>query len=248
VRSRLGGKPQCAFRIGGAVYYPREFDVVQRRLGCHPDRRAIEMTTVRIIGRSSSHFTRTVRVIAHECRVDYEFQPRLDLMSRSRSDYGDNPALKLPILETPEGAWFGALNIARELARRAPSPVRVVWPEDVLDRTAGNAQELVLQGMATEVSLIMRGLPAPGASPMDDKARESLTNSLVWLDAQLPAALRALPAGRLLSFLEVSTFCFVRHLGFRGLADCSVYANLTAFCAAYAGRPSVSDTEYAFDC
>lgn len=205
------------------------------------------MNTTRIIGRSSSHFTRTVRVIAHECKVDYEFQRVLNLMSLARSDYGDNPALKLPILETPDGAWFGALNIARELVRRAPSRVSVVWPEELSDRIAANTQELVLQGMATEVSLILRGLPAPGASPVDDKARESLTNSLVWLDAHLPAALLTLPAGRTLSFLEVSTFCFVRHLGFRGVADCSVYANLTAFCDAYAARSSLRETEYEFD-
>jgi glutathione S-transferase len=205
------------------------------------------MQTIRLIGRSSSHFTRTVRVIAHECNVEYEFQRILDLMSLSRSDYGDNPALKLPILETPDGAWFGALNIGRELVRRAPSPIRVVWPEDLSDRTAANAQEIVLQGMATEVALILRGLPAPGASPVDDKARASLTNSLVWLDANLPAALRTLPAGRTLSFLEVSTFCFVRHLGFRGVADSSVYARLTAFCDAYADRSSLRETEFKFD-
>jgi glutathione S-transferase len=206
-----------------------------------------EMTTIRLIGRSSSHFTRTVRVIAHECNVDYEFQPALDLMSLSASDYGDNPALKLPILETPDGAWFGALNICRELVRRAPSRIRVVWPEDLSDRSAANAQELVLQGMATEVSLILRGLPAAGANPVDDKARESLMNSLVWLDLHLPAALRTLPAGRTLSFLEVSTFCFVRHLSFRGVADSSRYANLSAFCAAYADRSSLRETEYKFD-
>jgi glutathione S-transferase len=205
------------------------------------------MNTVRIIGRSSSHFTRTVRVFARECDVAHEFQRVLDLMSVSASDFGDNPALKLPILQTPDGTWFGALNICRELVRRAPSSVDVVWPEDLSDRTAANAQELVLQGMATEVSMIMRGLPAPGASRVDDKARESLTNSLVWLDAHLPAALKTLPSGRTLSFLEVSSFCFVRHLGFRGVADSSAYANLSEFCDAYADRPSLRETEYRFD-
>jgi glutathione S-transferase len=203
--------------------------------------------TIRIIGRSSSHFTRTVRVFAHECRVQHEFRAMLDLMSRMRSDYGDNPALKLPILETPDGAWFGALNICRELARRAPAQARVAWPEDVLDRTAANAQELVLQGMATEVSLILRGLPAAGLSPVDDKARESLTNSLVWLNAHLPAAVKALPPGRTLSFLEVSSFCFIRHLDFRGVADTNAYPSLRAFCAAYADRASLRETEYQFD-
>jgi glutathione S-transferase len=203
--------------------------------------------TIQIIGRSSSHFTRTVRVFAHACAISHEFRPVLDLMSRSSSDYAENPALKLPILETAEGAWFGALNICRELVRRTPSPTRVIWPEDLLDRTAGNAQELVLQGMATEVALIMRGLPAPGDNPVDDKALASLTNSLEWLDQQLPAAMRALPADRTLSFLEVSSLCFIRHLEFRKVTDTSRYPNLRAFCDVYAGRPGVRETEYRFD-
>jgi glutathione S-transferase len=203
--------------------------------------------TVRIIGRSSSHFTRTVRVFAHACGIHHAFQPVLDLLSRASSDYGDNPALKLPILETPEGAWFGALNICRELVRRAPSQPSAVWPEDLRDRTAANAQELVLQGMASEVALVMRGLPALGANPVDDKTWASLTNSLEWLEQQLPAALRTLPADRTISFLEVSSLCFIRHLEFRKVADTSPYPSLLRFCEAYADRPGVRETEYKFD-
>jgi glutathione S-transferase len=187
-------------------------------------------------------------VFAHECAVSYAWQPLLDLTSRADSDYGGNPALKLPVLETPEGAWFGALNICREIERRAESPVRVVWPEEVADRSASNAQELVVQGMATEVGLIMRGLPAADvASAPDAKARASLENSLEWLEAQLPAAIEALPADRTLSFLEVTSYCFIRHLDFRGVMDTSRFANLRAFCDAYGDRPSLRETEYRFD-
>ncbi len=204
--------------------------------------------TVRIIGRSSSHFTRTVRVFAHECAVSYAWQPLLNLMSDSPADYGGNPALKLPILETPDGAWFGALSICRELVRRAAAPVRAVWPEDLTDRSAANAQELVLQGMATEVALIMRGLPAPeAASPVDAKARASLANTLRWLDQQLPAAVQTLPADRTISFLEVTSYCFIRHLDFRGVTDTSDYPGLRAFCQAYGERASMRDTDYRFD-
>lgn len=203
---------------------------------------------VRLIGRTSSHFTRTARVFAHECSVVYTWQPLLNLMSESPADYGGNPALKLPILETPEGAWFGALSICRALVRRATAPVRVVWPEDLADRTAANAQELVLQGMATEVGLIMRGLPAPEvATAADLKARASLANTLRWLDQQLPAAVRTLPVDRTISFLEVTSYCFIRHLDFRGVTDTSGYANLQAFCEAYGDHPSLRETEYRFD-
>jgi hypothetical protein len=126
--------------------------------------------------------------------------------------------------------------------------VRVVWPEEVVDRSATNAQELVLQGMSTEVGLIMRGLPEPEvATAADTKARTSLENSLAWLDQQLPAALGALPEDRTLSFLEVTSYCFNRHLDFRGVMDTSRFANLRGFCDAYGDRPSLRETEYRFD-
>jgi glutathione S-transferase len=200
--------------------------------------------TLAIIGRSSSHFTRTARMFAHECAVDFRFKPVLDLMSRSAADYGHNPALRLPVLETQEGPLFGALNICRELARRGPRGLRVVWPEQLMERAAMNAQELVSQGMSSEVLLIMSGAQAAGG--YTDKARESLTNSLAWLDAHLPEVLRALPE-RALSFLEVSSFCFITHLEFRQVVDVSQYSNLRAFSQAYAARKSARDTAYRFD-
>jgi glutathione S-transferase len=184
------------------------------------------------------------RMFAHEYGVEYRFKPLLDLMSRSAADYGHNPALRLPVLETQDGPLFGALNICRELARRGSQRLRVVWPEQLTEREAMNAQELVLQGMSSEVLLIMSGTqPASGYT---DKARDSLTNSLAWLDAHLTEVVRALPE-RALSFLEVSSFCFITHLEFRQVLDISEYSKLRAFCQAYGGRKSARDTAYKFD-
>jgi len=202
----------------------------------------------RTIGRSSSHFTRVARVFALELEVAHDFAPVLDLFSRQPADYGDHPALKLPVLVTDEGPWFGALASCRELARRADATTRIVWPEQLAGRIASNAQELVLQGMATEVGLLMRSVgAAPGALPYDDKARESLANSLAWLDAHLAAALDTLAPRRALSFFEVTTYCFLTHLPFREVLDPSGYANLSAFTRAYGERPSLRATTYHFD-
>jgi glutathione S-transferase len=203
--------------------------------------------TLRIVGRSSSHFTRTARVLAHECGVAYEFEAVLDLLSRETADYAANPALRLPILQTSDGPWFGTLNICHELARRAPEPQRIVWPED-LGRLAANAQELVLQGMATEVTLIMGRLSDPqGATAYDAKLRTSLAGSLSWLDAQLTAAIASLPRDRSLSWLEVTCFCFVTHLEFRSVIDTRGYAALQTFCQNFAARPSALATPYRVD-
>src|SRR3712207_3283249 len=83
-----------------------------------------------IIGRSSSHFTRVTRIFAAEMHVDYSFRVVRDLMSSNPEDYGGNPALKIPSLQTPRGVWFGSLNVCRELWRQANPRPRVVWPEE----------------------------------------------------------------------------------------------------------------------
>lgn len=203
--------------------------------------------SLRIVGRSSSHFTRVLRMFAHELQLEYAFEPILDLMSLSQEAYAGNPALKMPALVTDEGAWFGALNGCRELARRARVQRRIVWPEDWTDRTASNAQELVLQGMATEVGLVMRTVAEPGVrDAYTDKARRSLQQSIRWLEDELPRVLSQLPE-RDLSFLEVTSFCFVTHLEFREVLDMSTYARLRELSRQFEGRPSARATEYQFD-
>lgn len=206
------------------------------------------MADFRIAGRSSSHFTRVVRIVAHELGVEYRFQVVRDLLVQSSDDYLGNPALRIPVLETEDGSWFGALNICRELSRRSPAPGAIVWPEQLEERLAANAQELVLQGMSTEVGLIMRRLASPGEPDRyQEKNQRSLVDSLAWIDAHLPQALATLPASRRLSFLEVTTFCFVMHLEFRQIVDTSSYRALQSFCRGFGERPSARETQYRFD-
>ena len=204
------------------------------------------MATLRITGRSSSHFTRIVRVFAHELDVAYEFQPVLDLMSRAQRDYSGNPALRLPVLDTAAGSWFGSLNICRELARHSSQHKRVLWPEDSRDVTANNAQELVLQGMTTVVGLVMRQANDE-LGAYDAKAREGLESSVAWLERHLGDARASLRQERDLSFLEVSAFCFVAHLEFRELLDLAASPNLRAFRAEFGERASARATDYHFD-
>jgi glutathione S-transferase len=199
-----------------------------------------------ILGRSSSHFTRVVRMFAHELGVDYVFRPVPELSSRDPSVYGGNPALKIPALQTVDGAWFGALNICRELERRTVAAPRVMWPEQLRDRMASNAQELVLQGMSTEVALIMQA-SSDGSIATSSKGFESLTNSLRWLDENLPGVRAEICQPEALSFLDLTTYCFVTHLDFRQVADLSPYRALHAFCEEVGRKPSARATSYRFD-
>jgi len=201
-----------------------------------------------IIGRSSSHFTRTTRIFAAELRIDCSFRVVRDLMSSDPEDYGGNPALKIPSLQTSRGVWFGALNICRELWRRSSLRPRVVWPEELDQPVLANAQELVLQAMATEVSLIMSGLGGTGdGSPHQAKMRTGLINMMSWLEENARSVLAALPPERDLSFLEVTLYCLVSHLEFRGVLPTASYSELNEFCQRFATRASIRETTYRFD-
>ncbi|HEU4581184.1 MAG TPA: glutathione S-transferase domain-containing protein [Polyangiaceae bacterium] len=209
-----------------------------------PSTSAPELT---IIGRSSSHFTRVARIFALELGLEAALRVVPDLASASASDYGGNPALRIPALVAPSGTWFGALSACRELQRQARSELRVIWPE-ALDRPLlANAQELTVQAMSSEVSLIMgslNGSELPAAHR--EKLSTSLRGSLSWLDQQLDAVLDLLPA-RDLSFLEVTLFCLVTHLEFRPLLPVREYTRLQQFCSRFAQRSSARATPFRFD-
>ncbi|WP_434299133.1 glutathione S-transferase N-terminal domain-containing protein [Corallococcus exiguus] len=201
-----------------------------------------------IIGRSSSHFTRIARLFAAELGVDHSFQVVRDLLSTAPADYGGNPALRIPVLKTAQGVWFGALNVSRELWRRSNPRLRVVWPEDLDVPLLANMQELTLQAMATEVTLVMEKMAGAGEGTTHArKLRESLLNMMAWLEENASAALAALPPERDLSYLEVTLFCLVTHLEFRDALPTASYETLNRFCQQFAQRPSASATPFRFD-
>ncbi|MGN2243819.1 glutathione S-transferase family protein [Frateuria sp. GZRR33] len=202
----------------------------------------------RLVGRSSSHYTRLARLFAEELGIAYAFEPVHDLASRDPADYAGNPALKLPVLVLPEGPVFGTENICRTLAALAGEPFRVLWTEQLPDLRARNAQELVWHGMGAQVQMVfgmqVAGLPAQNV--YFAKAADGFRHALAWLDANLESVLKGLPP-RDLSLLETSLFCLLEHLGFRDTLTLAPYHHLAAFAAAWRERPASQRTAYAFD-
>jgi glutathione S-transferase len=198
-----------------------------------------------LVGRSSSHFTRTARIFALELGVPHVFRAVLDLTSTDPKVYGDNPALKVPVLVDGEGSLFGAENICRELARRSGRP-GVVLRGDVGARIVANTEELILHAMGAGVILITTALAGPDR-PDPPKVRPSLENALGFLERNLDRALAALPGDRVLSFCETSLFCLLTHLPWRKVMDVSGYARLGEFCRSFAHREAARMTEYRFD-
>ena len=199
-----------------------------------------------LVGRSSSHFTRLARVFAVELDVPHVFRPVLDLTTLDPSAYGDNPALKIPVLIDDEGPLYGAENVCGQLTRLAKARQRVVLRGDVSDRLVVNAEELTMHAMSSEVSLIMARGPN-GEKTEPPKVRQSLQNCLEWLDQRWDQVLGRLPDDRTISIVEAALFCLVTHLPFRQIADVSGYARLGAFCNGFGERPGAVQTQYRFD-
>ena len=205
------------------------------------------MDTIELVGRSSSHFTRVVRIFALELAVPHTFRPLFDLTSLDATSYAQNPALKIPILVDEQGPLFGAENICRELVRRATSHgTSVVMRGDVSARVVANAEELTLHAMSSGVSVIM-AKGAAGEQPAPPKVLKSLDNTLRYLDESLDDVLAALPQTRTLSFFEVALFCVVTHLPFRRIMDVTPFKRLGKLCESFGERASAVATPYRFD-
>ncbi|MDB4943266.1 MAG: hypothetical protein JWP97_2800 [Labilithrix sp.] len=206
---------------------------------------------VRLIGRSSSHFTRVAAIFAHELGIPFELHVVHDLTSLDASTFGGNPALKIPTLEVGASTVFGTENICRtllEVAGRAGDP-RVVLAENVSDAVVRSAQELVWFAMAAQVQLRIGievgGLPAENV--FFAKIAAGLTGALTWLEQRVEDVLGRLPAPRDLSLFEVTSFCLVEHLAFRPTVSVEPFPALRSFAAGFGERQSARQTAFRFD-
>ncbi|HEX2659807.1 MAG TPA: glutathione S-transferase C-terminal domain-containing protein, partial [Polyangia bacterium] len=110
-----------------------------------------------------------------------------------------------------------------------------------------NAQEVVTDAMGTGVIIITSRLTGTSdETPALRKPFARLAGALAWLESNLDDALAAQPPHDL-SFLDVSAFCFLSHLTFRGLGTLEVHPRLRAFVARFDARPSAQATPYRFD-
>ena len=203
---------------------------------------------IEIIGRRSSHYTRVVRMLAHELDVDYRLQPIIDLLSEDPAVFAGNPALKLPAVRVGETTVWGSQNACRAIARHVPGgEARVFWAEDAHSPLLMNAHEIVAHAMAAQVEVVFHEIVSKRPPDVASrKRRASLLNCLGWLDANLGAIRTELPAARIALF-ELTLFALLEHLPFRNPIDLTAMTRLAGFAEAFAKRPSAAATPYSFD-
>lgn len=207
--------------------------------------------TLRLTGRSGSHFTRVVRIVAHELKLPLELDVVVDLMSLDVKDYGGHPAFKIPTLHLGDSALYGTDNICNrlvELAGRADDP-RMVRACHLTSDLLRSAQELVWHAMSVQVQLIIgvRIAKLPAENAFFVKARLGLHGALSWLEERLDLVLAALPSPRDLSVFEVSLFCLVEHVEFRPMVPLDDFPKLRAFARQFGERESAQLTPYRAD-
>lgn len=200
---------------------------------------------LQLYGRKGSHYTRLVRMFAFDAGLSYEFQEISDMRVLDPAAYGGHPALKLPVLLADGQPMFGAENICRWFAARAPKPGLVLWTEDVPETELGNAQELVWLGMNAQVQIVMatRIFALPPKHPYIEKLRQGLVGLLTWLDARTESILATLPR-RDSSLFEYSLFCLVGHLLFRPSVNIGSWTFLREFHSDLAARPCAQATPF----
>ncbi|MFN7130888.1 MAG: glutathione S-transferase N-terminal domain-containing protein [Myxococcales bacterium] len=206
---------------------------------------------LRLTGRSSSHFTRVARIVAHELRLPLELRVAHELMSLDTAAFGGHPALKLPTLHIGEAMLFGTDNICRrlaELASRGDDP-SVVLSHRLTSDLSRNAQELVWHSMAAQVQLVIGVQLAklPAENVYFSKAAAGLQGALGWLDERLEQVRSELPPSRCFSVFEVTLFCLLEHLAFRPTVQLDELSNLRGFAREFAARDSARRTVYRFD-
>lgn len=202
-----------------------------------------------LIGRRSSHFTRVPLLLAHELGVPIELIAVHDITSVDAEVFAGNPALKLPSLRRDGSLLFGAENICRAIAERADPKLLVVWPEELRSDLSRNAQELTWHCMSAQVQLVFGTIVGklPAENVYFAKGRAGFEGALRWLEQNVDAALAALPLGRTVSLFEVTLFCLLEHLVFRGTLSVDPYPRLRHFTAAFGARESAKQTTYRFD-
>ncbi len=205
--------------------------------------------SITLVGRSSSHFTRVTRIFALELGLQVTLEVVHDITSSDSRVFAGNPALKVPALKRNGGVLVGTENICRAVAEQANSNKSVVWPEELPDDLSRNAQELVWHAMAAQVQLVLGTVVAklPDDNVYFVKSKAGLEGSLVWLEQNIDNVLALLPAHRDLSLFEVTLFCLVEHLAFRGTVASERFQALSRFASEYGLRASARETGYRFD-
>jgi glutathione S-transferase len=198
---------------------------------------------MKLIGTPGSPYTRKVRVVLAEKRIDYEFVVDAPGDASSRVPTW-NPLGKVPVLITDDGATIFDSRVIVEYLDSA-SPVAKLIPEDIRQRIQVRRWEALADGCTdATVALAAEKRRAAGmqSAQVIERQQGKIDRALAVMSEDLGA--RNWCSGEAYSLSDIAVACSLGYLDLRlpDLGWRKTYTNLARLTERLAQRPSFRDT------
>lgn len=195
---------------------------------------------MKLYGTTTSPFVRRVRVVAAEVGVPIELVSTASPEAKAALR-GLTPIWKVPIAEFSDGILLDShAIIARLFVEHGHGPLRAPPPLDPLPES--NAKMVIDAALDSGIAFYIarRDGVAVNEIAYFKHQGERVVSALQWLDARVIHGF--LTEDRRLGLGEIILMSALDWIEFRQAANLSPYANLAAFRAIHAGRPSLAAT------
>jgi len=198
---------------------------------------------MKLIGTPASPYTRKVRVVLTEKRIEYEFVVDHPAAAGTRvPNY--NPLGKVPVLITDDGATIFDSRVIVEYLDSA-SPVTRLIPDDIRQRIQVRRWEALADGCTDAIVALVaekRRAPEQQLAPAIARQQGKVERALAAMAEELGA--RNWCSGESYSLSDIAVMCSLGYLDLR-LPDLNwrkSYPNLAKLTDRLAQRPSFKDT------
>jgi len=139
---------------------------------------------MRLYATPLSHYSRKVRLLLDHYGVEYELSSPGDVAGSDAARFGDNPVMKVPVLEDGDTWLVDSDHIAQYVVRKVDGADR--YRVLVSDPDTLNLRAVMNAIMQEEVKLILAARTGidTTALPFFRKARLAIENGLGWLEAR----------------------------------------------------------------
>ena len=198
---------------------------------------------MKVIGTPSSPFTRKVRVVLAEKRIDYEFVVDAPSGADTRVPVY-NPLGKVPVLITDDGTTIFDSRVIVEYLDSA-SPVARLIPDDIRQRIQVKRWEALADG-CTDATILLAGekrrAVALQSAAVMERQQGKVDRALAVMSEELGA--RNWCSGEAYSLSDIAVACSLGYVDLRlpDLAWRKAYPNLARHTERLAQRQSFKDT------
>ncbi len=198
--------------------------------------------SLKLVLTPQSHFSRKVRIVLTELKLECEFIYVQNLLSTDPSKFAGNPILRVPVLKDGEHMIVESDSIVRYLLEKYESAENDRFSFFQMTSPQRNALSFISAIMGAEVELILSqrsGLPLEPMPHYFQRYREVIRHCLARLEREGAAIWPT----REFSYLDIALICMWDHLGYNKLIDIAKsYSWINQQTTKHAVRESVAST------